>query len=87
MNKNTIKEFIKSTKGAFFSLKYAKADGSVRSACGKSFNKKALVGGPNKLANSNAVAYWDVNKKAYRSFNADRVLEISCGKRSLIAQI
>lgn len=87
MNKNTIKEFIKSTKGAFFSVKYTKADGSIRSACGKSFNKQALVGGESTHKESNSVPYWDVNKKAYRSFRADSVLEISCGKRSLIAQI
>lgn len=77
--KTQILDLIRSTKGRFFSVTFTKADGTLRKACAQHKNLGALKGGESTHKNSNSIPFYDVNKKAYRSFNVDRLSEIKCG--------
>jgi hypothetical protein len=63
--------------GRFFSIKFIKADGSVRKMLARRGVKRDLKGNPRyKPDDHNIFIVWSVNDKAYRSIRVDRVFEI-----------
>jgi hypothetical protein len=80
ITKNEIKELIRKTNGKFFTVSFRLKDtGELKTACGKNFVRAALAGGVDKLANSEAIAFFDVNKKGYRSFLSSNLVDLKCG--------
>lgn len=79
MNKKLLQNIINSTKGKFFTLEYSRKDGKVVKRCAKSKNLRILKGGKDTHENADTVRYYDVNKKAYRSFIPSNFLSLRIG--------
>ena len=76
-------EFQRLVGGKIFSVEFLKQDGSVRKAVGRLGVKRYVKGTGRKLSKEVAeklVIYYDFQKKAYRSFHADNVMQVKCGK-------
>jgi hypothetical protein len=82
ITKATIKAFIRSLKGRFFTVRfYSKSDGCIVTRCAREKVISALSGGVDKLANAPVVSYFDRNKEWWRSFNVHNLVEIRCGDK------
>jgi hypothetical protein len=73
-----IKNKILSTNGRFFSVKFIKADGSTRKMVARIGVKKHLRGGESTVSHKDyLLTVFDVQKKAYRNINLDKVFEFN----------
>jgi hypothetical protein len=79
MDKATLTNLITRTKGKFFSIKFRKADGTVRTANGKNFYAKLVSGGDSTHTESNSKPFVDRNKGEFIAANADRIVSFRCG--------
>ncbi len=63
--------------GRFFSIKFHKADGSIRKMIARTGVKRNLQGNPRYNPDDhNIFIVWSVNDEAYRSIRVDRVFEV-----------
>jgi len=63
--------------GRFFSIKFRKADGSIRKMIARTGVKRDLKGNPRYNPDDhNIFVVWSVNDNAYRSIRVDRVFEV-----------
>lgn len=71
----------------FYSATYIKKDGSERKAVAHPNCQKHLKGGAATYnSNPDNVGYWDLDKKAYRCFNIQRVKELTVGKQHYVVE-
>lgn len=70
---NLVRAFFSASKGKFLSVKFKKLDGSVRvmNCKGSSLSSKKK-----KKSNKSVLTVFDLKKFDFRSFRADRVLEM-----------
>jgi hypothetical protein len=70
--------------GAFFTVTFIKADGSVRVMNGRTGVTKHLKGGESTIKDKpNLYGCFDVKANGYRCFNMDTVLELKVNKVTL----
>ena len=69
---------IQSTKGRFFSVTFTKKDGSIRKMICRTGVKIGVNGNGSKTTWTNVKVY-DIQKRAFRSFNLDSLQEFKCG--------
>lgn len=74
-----ITELVNETNGKFFSVDFIKKDGSIRKMVCRKGVKKYLKGGDKKTPNT-VITVFDVNKKEYRCFYPENVINFKCGK-------
>lgn len=76
--KHIIKEAIKAKAGKFFSVKFQKKDGTLRTMLCRTGVKKYLNPNAKKVRQSTEVQkVFDVHKRQYRSFRFDSVRKIA----------
>lgn len=79
MNKNDIKKYL---NNGVVTFSYTKKDGTVRVAKGTTKHTTLVAegaqskGGDNKVAAAGYTSYYDLDKKAWRSFAEGRLLDI-----------
>ena len=87
MNVQQLKETILKSNAKLMTVKFIKNDGSERVMYAKYGIKRHLSKKPNKRKvvnrNPNLVPVYDMQAKAYRSFNVNNVVEFSCGRVKL----
>ena len=90
MNKETLRQLIKATKGRFFTITFKTTDGRIRTACSKDKYFDMYKGGSSKLSKSDAVSFIDRNKGNGRgewiSAKASNVIGFRCGNSVLYGQ-
>jgi hypothetical protein len=69
---------VQSTKGRFFSVTFTKKDGSTRKMICRTGVKIGVNGNGHSTAWTNVKVY-DIQKRAWRSFNLDSLQEFKCG--------
>jgi len=82
MDKQTLIEQIRSTKGKFFTIKFQKLNGETRIANGKNFYKRLLSGGDSTHTDSPSVPFVDRNKGSFISATGEKVVGFRCGSVS-----
>ena len=84
MNKENLLKAIRTTNSRLFTVTFVKSNGEVRTMFAKTRVKRFLSKKPNKRkvsnVNENLIHVFDVEKKAYRSFKLDSVIEFRCNK-------
>lgn len=87
MNVQQLKETILASNAKLMTVKFIKADGEERTMYAKYGIRRHLSKKPNKRKvinrNPDLVAVYDMQAKAYRSFNVNSVIEFSCGRIKL----
>lgn len=74
---NKVKRVINSSKGKFMTVTFVKKDGTLRSMLCRTGVRKFVKGTDKRQkTNDNIQVVYDMHKKAYRSFNTDRVVSI-----------
>lgn len=74
-----VAEVVANTKGQFFSVEFVKKDGSYRQMNCRTGVKKHLRGGvATYSANPKNIGVYDQVTGAYRCFNQDRVISLTC---------
>jgi hypothetical protein len=79
-------EFKREVKGKFFKAVFLKADGTLREMTCRFGVTKHLKGGELGY-NADAAGNWivfDVDKKAYRTINTNKLVALKCGKIELV---
>lgn len=79
-----IDQLITETKGKFFTLKFQKKDGSIRTINSKDFYRRLIVGAVNTptidgLREKGFKSLVNRNKESWYSFQPEKVLEFKCG--------
>lgn len=79
---------IAKTNSCLFTVVFKKANGELRTMYAKTGVKRFLSKNPNKRKYSKTksnqnITVFDVEKKQYRSFNPENVIEFRCNKKIL----
>jgi hypothetical protein len=89
INKEDIKDIIKSFGGRLFSVTFVKADRTVRVLTGRMHVTKFLAHSDKpkrKHTKDNLVTVFDIHKKEYRSVNVDTVSHIKGNRETFIVK-
>ena len=80
MNTIDLVKAVKSTNSTMFTVIFRKADGEFRKMYCKTGIKRFLSKNPNKkkYKQSKNITVYDCEKKQYRSFNPESVIEFRC---------
>lgn len=80
MNIENLKTILDKTDGKVFSVRFIKADGSIREMKCRTGVTKHLKGGTSTISHKPELyGVYDMEKQAYRCFNLNKVLEVKCG--------
>lgn len=78
----TLRNQIEQTKGRFFTVKFVKKDGTIRTMLARTGVKKGLVGGVSGTAHiPKYFTVYDVNVRQYRNINTETMLSLKCGNK------
>jgi len=78
MNTN-IETLIAEAKGKFFTLRFKKKDGTIRTINSKDKYHRLLAGGENKVEGAGYLPAVNRNKESWFAFKPENVLEFKCG--------
>jgi hypothetical protein len=67
------------SKGKFFTVRFIKKDGSVRTMHCRLGVTKHSKGGDNHLDPAQFLTVWDLHSKGYRAVNKDTILSVTVG--------
>lgn len=67
------------SKGKFFTVRFVKKDGTVRTMHCRLGVTKHSKGGENHLSPAQFLTVWDLNAKGYRAVNKDTILSVTVG--------
>lgn len=88
MNKENLLKAIRDTNSKLFTIVFVKVSGETRTLYGKTGVKRFMSKNPNKrkysTTNKDVVRVFDVEKKEYRAFKLDSVVEFRCGHTILM---
>ena len=87
MNIQQLKQTILNSNAKLMTVKFIKKDGTERTMYCKTNVKRFLSKNPNKRKvvnrNPDLTVVYDMEAKAYRSFNVNSVISFSCGRIKL----
>lgn len=70
-----IKEIV--SNGRFFTVKFTKKNGEIRTMLARTGVKKYLKGGVNRNSNPNHLIVYSIHDRGYRTVDLDNVIELT----------